>query len=217
VDFYEFRQAKLWLKVNFGPEPLPDEPAEYQPPRFEGRVAYAPGTITDQDAAFLARIDRLRLIDFGDDAEAEMAIDREENRAQRRAREKIEKRADAAPPTKIESVTLIDYLKRLVVDWDFVGGREEDGTPIPLPICEESFGMMEPGLRLEIVSAIMVDYLQRPNLTRLSSLFSGTPKTANGPTGPNSSSSPSNGEAGASPGTLQAAPRLAAVPSGGSG
>jgi hypothetical protein len=217
VDFFEFRQSKVWLKVAFGPEPSPDDDPRYQPMRFEARVAYCPGKLNDDDIIYLAHFERLRLMDFGDDDEAlGQAVAQVENRAQKRAREKAQKRADATPPGKDTRPTLIDYLKRLVVDWDATGGVDADGMPIPLPITDEVFGMMELGLRLEIVAAIMADVMTRPNLTSLSSLSSAGTK-ASGPIGQESASRPSSTVVASSPGTTSGTPNGLATLSGGGG
>lgn len=187
MDFKEFRSAKVWLKIDWRSEDDPEAPA------IEIRVAYCPAALGEQDAEFIALFEKVRIAEFSEGST--LAVPTVETEAQRRARERAALRADATPPAKADQgPTLMDYLTRLVVDWDLTWGGE------PWPPCEEAFKLLELGLRGEIVGAILRDYISRPN--RMSSLSrSLAATTGNGQTTPSSSPRPSNTDQASYPGT----------------
>jgi hypothetical protein len=197
MDFREFRSGRVWIKIAFGPD---------DGPKAEFSVAYCPAALTDEDAEFLAQLEHARLVEFQGLYEQPADEPAVENRAQKRARERAGERAAAVPASArqaAERPTYVDFMKRLVVDWDLTWGTDPEGRPLPWPVCEDSFRQMEHGLRLDIVTSIMMDYLARPNLGSLSKRFSAA-TTASGPTGPTSASEPSSGEVVPFPGTSQA-------------
>jgi hypothetical protein len=198
VDFKEFRSAKVWLKIDWRSEDDPEAPA------IEIRVAYCPASLGEQDAEFIALFEKVRVAEFSEGSS--LAAAPVETEAQRRSRERAALRADATPSGKAEQgPTLMDYLTRLVVDWDLTWGGE------PWPPCAESFGMLELGLRGEIVGAILRDYIQRPN--RMSSLSrSLAAMTGTGLTTPSSLPRPSSTDQASSPGTSSDAPNGVAAP-----
>jgi hypothetical protein len=209
VDFKEFRSGKVWIPISFGPE---------QGPKAEFSVAYCPAALTDDDAEFLAQLEHARLVDYKGLYDEPGPEPPAENRAQRRARERAQERAQAVPEKdRQQRPTYVDFMKRLVVDWDLTWGTDDEGRPVPWPVCEESFRQMEYGLRLDVVTSIMMDYLARPNLGSLPRRFSAT-TTASGPTGQTSAPEPSStGDstgAGSSPGSTAASPTSSTPPSG---
>lgn len=174
------------------------------PLAFEGRelwVGYRPRMILEEDLEFLARLRSARIADIAVEAPPPPAG----NRAAKRAAEKAARQANTATPAP----TLIDHLKRLVVDWSFTRGGA------PWPPSEEGFRLVEPLLRTAMVAAIVEHYLERPNL--MSSSTPSSAGTASGPTTPISSSEPSSTGAASSPGTTSDAPNGAAARSGDSG
>lgn len=195
MDFGEFLESKLWIHIVWGPEPDETVPEQFRPKKFDARIAYAPGKVNDEDLSMLAMIGQARMAEIDLDAiraaQAEADARDGENRAQRRSQERAERRANATPIDRIKRPSFLDYLERLVVDWDLVWRDKSTGETIPVPITRETLNMLEPGLKVEIVSKIMADYLDRPNLTTLSGLFSGT-KTANGQSSTPSASEPSS-------------------------
>lgn len=203
MDFREFRSKKVWLLV-----PVVDEDGE----TTEFRIAYRPASITDEDTEWLMQLERARMIDYQGLYEQPAADPPVENRAQRRAKE----RAKATPPQeRIKGPTYVEYLERLVVDWD-LEWPDDNGELKPLPISRESFQMIDWALRAVFVTSIMMDFLDRPNRIASSSLSLATARESS-PTGSTSASEPSNGVQASSPGILRAAPRLAVARSGDSG
>jgi hypothetical protein len=203
VDFKEFRSAKVWLKIDWRSEDDPEAPA------IEIRVAYCPASLGEQDAEFIALFETVRIAEFSEGST--LAAPPIETEAQRRSRDRAALRADATPPGRADrGPTLMDYLKRLVVDWDLTWGGE------PWPPCEEAFKLLELGLRGEIIGVILRDYITRPQRMS-SSLRSLAATTGSTQTGLTSASAPSNGAAGVSPGTTPVAPVPALLPSGATG
>lgn len=184
MDLATFRSSHVWLKVVY--EAAVDEhaPDDLEPvPSFIARVAYAPAALSDEDVEFLATIETARLIDLKRIPEPKVPAT--ENREQRRQRERAERRADATPPDA-ERFAYVDYIVRLVKQWDI----KLDGEPLPITRAA-IIANMEPGMRVAIVLSIMKDYLERPNRMISSALYSGTTggmmrtNTAqNGQTGP---------------------------------
>lgn len=212
MDFKEFRSSKVWLKVEWAPTIDENAPPDVEPPAsFTVRVAYQPAALGDKDAVFLSQFDRMRLADFNAD---QSPVPPRLTGTQLRAQERAKERADATPPGQDEEQALgplaVEFMERLIVDWDVMYGGEK------LPLTRESFEMFELGFRREIVSKILVDYLDRPN--RMSSLTRSLGgATASGQTGQPSAPTPSNGVQGNSPGTTPAAPDSEAPPSGSTG
>jgi hypothetical protein len=109
------------------------------------------------------------------------------NRSQRRQIEKAERVAKATPRGKPGKPvpTMIDHMKHLIADWSLTWDGE------PWTVCEESFRLGEPLMRMAMIRTIVEDYLDRPN--RMSSSTPSSEATASGPTGLTSASEPSNG------------------------
>lgn len=192
MDLSDFRSALVWIKVEYAQEPDNNAPDDYEaPPNFTARVAYTPAALSDEDVEFLSQIETARLIDLKRIPDLP-AVPPEENRAQRRARDRQARRADAVPPQVAQEnsrAAYADYIVRLVKAWDVRLSGE------PMPITREAIvANMEPGLRVAIVLAIMADYLDRPNRMISSKVFSGA-TTENGRTG-QTPASEQNGQAG---------------------
>lgn len=205
MDFKEFRQNKVWVLVEFGPRiQVPDDDPESEtgvklivdmadPRTAVFKIAYRPQSMSDADAEYISQWNRARVMDYKgiyDDPE-EVAEPVEENRAQKRAREKSERRAAATPARAVKDrPTYAEMLARIICDWDVVYGQDEDGNDIPWPVNKENIETIDYAIRLEMMTTIMMDYLDRPNLTALSRRFSATTRPANGQTTQTSSSEP---------------------------
>lgn len=193
MDLQDYKSGKVWLHVVVGPDDNDPKiramPPEYRPQPFVAWVAYRPGAIGDQDLAWLAAIENVRLADF--QARREPTPE-QANRSQRRARDRDQRRNGPNKSEEDSQPTLVDFMVRLLVDWDLTDGRDENGRPKKAELSREVFSQLEVAVRVEIVGQIVRDYLNRPNLASLSKLFSGA-TTESGPTGPISASELRNG------------------------
>ena len=105
-----------------------------------------------------------------------------ENRANRRAQERAANRQAATPPKeRRKRPTYAEMLARLVVDWDLTFGKNAKGEDILWPVTLENIETIDYAIRLDMLTAIMDDYVSRPQLTTLSKRFSEA-ATGNGPT-----------------------------------
>ena len=96
-----------------------------------------------------------------------------ENRANRRAQERAANRQAATPPKeRRKRPTYAEMLARLVVDWDLTFGKNAKGEDILWPVTLENIETIDYAIRLDMLTAIMDDFVQRPNLTTLSKRFS---------------------------------------------
>lgn len=141
-----------------------------------------------------------------------------ENRANRRAQERAANRQAATPPKeRMKRPTYAEMLARLVVDWDLTYGKDADGQDIPWPVTLEHIETIDYAIRLDMLTAIMDDYVSRPNLTTLSKRFSAV-TTANGQTmGPSSSTQDGSTTQVSHPGPIAVTPNGANARSGTSG
>lgn len=197
MDIADFVQNKAWVKVDWPPEIDETIPERIRPKQLTLRVAYAPNSFGEDDLIMLALAGKSRVngIDLDDLAKYDMP--EEENRAQKRARERAERRKDATPARKDERPTYLDILKRVIVDWDMTS----NGDDIPLDF--DVIDKFEPGLKLHIIYSVMGDYMDRPKLMSLSPVFSGM-TIPSGLNGQATSSDASNSES--LPGTIPESP-----------
>lgn len=167
MDIADFVQSKAWVLVEWPPEIDESLPERIRPKQLRLRVAYAPNSFGEDDLVMLALAGQSRVngIDLDDLKRYETGD--EENRAQKRARERAEKRRAATPVQKDERPTYLDILKRVLVDWDMTSNGED------IPLDFDIIDKFEPGLKLHIIYSVMGDYMERPKLMSLSPLFSG--------------------------------------------